>query len=757
MVVNTNPTEAFTRTNINIRLINLGYKLNETLLECNVYQERAKTQEQKKKLNRRKPDYLIYKSGTNKPIAVIEAKKPNEKLDEALKQAIKYYAIPLGIPLVFVTNDTFVYGYHVSSKKVLKIDGYEVQDFCDEKTLLRFIDENTNNIKLSFENTVFSRETLIQSFKNVNKLLRNSGLREGYERFTAFTDLLFLKLLQKNDKFGELTLSSKMEQNKSSNVFSWSNLLEKNNDEILIYLNDTVRPRLHSKFGDIFDGSFTINNPNVIKEILSEIDLISIDNIDSDIKGDAFEFFLRSVTNGNKDLGEYYTPRHIVKTIVNLLAPRYGDKIYDPFCGTGGFLLDVFRYLSKRSDMNNSEIRRTIKGESVFGREITTTARITKMNMILFGDGHTNIERMDSLSNPVDNVYDIAVSNIPYSQETEYGGLYDIPTKNADSICVQHLWRSLKEGGKMAVIVPEPFLYEGGIMKDTRDLVLKEARDVSIVSLPRGVFNPYTPTKTSVFFATKTSRKENKAYFFVVNKDGFELGARRRPLKEESDLPKLLSSFEDRQEAPPKSIFAKKILSTSSLFPFDYMEHLPKKNKDNIYVYLRDILEEVNTKVKAEEYKDDCFFDILEISKKGISIGEELTLEEYAELSQKYKKVETGNLVYNPHRINIGSICVIPELENIMLVSPIYVVFKIKDNKIPEFYLMSLLKSDEFLSIISHYTKGGARSNLSFEDLGKIEIPIPTDNKVLEIYKEKNKNLMKYYKKIIQEQNNFLI
>ena len=134
---------------------------------------------------------------------------------------------------------------------------------------------------------------------------------------------------------------------------------------------------------------------------MDKLDPLMLTDVDSDVKGDAFEYFLKASTSTKNDLGEYFTPRHIVKTMVRLVNPQIGEKIYDPFCGTGGFLIESFRYIYNnmaRTDANLALLREN----TVYGNEITNTARITKMNMILAGDGHSNIEMKDSLANPVD-------------------------------------------------------------------------------------------------------------------------------------------------------------------------------------------------------------------------------------------------------------------------------------------------------------------------------------------------------------------
>lgn len=264
----------------------------------------------------------------------------------------------------------------------------------------------------------------------------------------------------------------------------------------------------------------TIRDETILKDIMDKLDPLTLTDVDSDVKGDAFEYFLKASTATKNDLGEYFTPRHIVKTMVRLVNPKIGEKIYDPFCGTGGFLIESFRHIERNMGTGNSELKRILREETIYGNEITNTARITKMNMILAGDGHSNIHMKDSLANPTyidkikyDNdgnivrdadgnieysseysgIYDIVLANMPYSQKTKHGNLYDLPSTNGDSICVQHCMKAINsasENGRMALVVPEGFLFRKDLAK-TREYLLNNCQLQSIISLPQGVFLPY--------------------------------------------------------------------------------------------------------------------------------------------------------------------------------------------------------------------------------------------------------------------------
>jgi type I restriction enzyme M protein len=717
------PLEAHTRSEIDLRLRNLGWVFDEKNPDCNVFQERAKTEEQTKKFGGTRPDYVLYESGTDTPIAVIEAKKPGRELDDALSQGEKY-AKAINAPLVFAFNDTFVITKNLNQGKPLKIDGEELQDFTDQLTSLRFIHEGAEILSAP-KGINFSRGQLLEIFKKINKKLRKDGLRDGYERFSAFAEVLFLKLVDESEKLKD----HKGIDRQHPKRYCWSDFTKKYiGQDLFDFVSGSVWTQMQKEYGDIFNAPLGIRNASTLEEVIKLIDPINFTATDTDVKGDAFEYFLKSVTNGNKDLGEYFTPRHIVRTMVNLVKPIYGEKIYDPFCGTGGFLLEAFKYLSGRANTENDEVIDFIKKKTLHGREITSTSRIAKMNMILFGDGHTNIEQMDTLEKPVREQFEVILANIPYSQKTEHGKLYPVPTENADAICMQHIWQALKPGGRAAVIVPETFLYEGGVIGQTREMIARQSEELSIISLPRGVFMPYTPTKTNIIYFKKGGQFKNSFHFVIFN-DGFELNTRRKPLKGSSDLKKLLSNYEEKKIITGQAnIVSRSQMEESgewNMRPFYYMEDIP--NIEGELVYLdKSIITEI-TKKTDPQLKPDDTFRLLQVSQNGIFLADEMLGNE---ATQKYKAVKSGDIVYNPYRVNIGSIGVVPKHLDNSLVSPAYVVLRVLDDNYPSSYIVSVLKHPRYLKVIMNYSLSSARASLPFSEIVRIKIPKPTKNEI---------------------------
>lgn len=383
-------------------------------------------------------------------------------------------------------------------------------------------------------------------FKWANIILRKEGIREGFERFIEFANLLFLKLISEMENEREGRGEKRILERK----YCWETFASLPAEPMLEYINGTVLPHLVDQYnhsGDVFSNKLQISNPKTLKAIVDKLTKLKyLIDTESDVKGDAFEYFLKnSVTVGN-DLGEYFTPRHIVKLMVELVNPQFGENIYDPTCGTGGFLIQAFNHIKMSCKMTSTNLK-ILREETVFGRELTNTARIAKMNMIITGDGHTNITQMDSLESPVKNEYDVVLANPPYAQITDYGHLYPVISTQADPIFLQHIMLSLNEGGKAAVIVPEGILYRKGADKKVRKLLLKEYNLMAVISLPLESFVPYASAKTYILIFQK-GHKTQKVWFFNVENDGFSLDKARVPVKE-NDIPLIKSLWDEKKNS----------------------------------------------------------------------------------------------------------------------------------------------------------------------------------------------------------------
>ena len=564
MNMNTMPLEAETRILIDRNLEHLGWKLSGK--DQNVFYEQPKSEDEKKKLGGKRPDYVLYSKESDRPLIVIEAKKKGSRIDAALEQGI-HYARAINAPLVFATDGVFCKAFHTDANRPPLLNGEEVDEFIREALALRYLtsyEVNTVSPKVQYD-----RKELIRIFDEANNMLRGEGLRAGIERFGEFANILFLKLISESEQ----AKKERGETTKFDMACSWDAIKQIPYSTRIEYINKTVYDKLNALYGTDIFTPLQIRDTSILKEIMDKLDPLMLTDVDSDVKGDAFEYFLKASTATKNDLGEYFTPRHIVKTMVRLVNPKIGEKIYDPFCGTGGFLIESFRYIERNIDSRNPELRRILREDTIYGNEITNTARITKMNMILADDGHSNIHMKDSLANPTyldliehdkdgnivrdkdgniqysseyRGLYDVVITNMPYSQRTKHGSLYDLPSTNGDSICVQHCMKAINSAapdGRMALVVPEGFLFRKDLTK-TREYLLNHCQLQSIISLPQGVFLPYTGVKTDIIYATKVNQKikpsEQKKdfWYFDVKSDGYTLDNHRRKLDTTSDLSK---------------------------------------------------------------------------------------------------------------------------------------------------------------------------------------------------------------------------
>ena len=366
-------TEASVVHSICLQLENLGWVVDETNSQNNVTQQRVKTLAQREQIanantisgNFRPPDFVLYQKGTRDPICVIEAKRPGASLESALNQAEDHYARPLKAPLIFAYNDTFVATRFLHNGRSLKIDGEDVRQFIDHWTALRFVNEGPEILSAP-QSVQLSREELIRVFKRQANLLCEAGLQAGLERFGAFSDILFLKLI---DEICQMEEHAGKQASLPPHL-RWSEFKDKPRDNQLEYVRDVVWREMNERYNNIFGQVFPIKSAEIFSDMVSALSKLNFTVADVDVKGDAFEYFLKNAYQGIKikDLGEYFTPRNIVRTMVSMVDPKIGESIYDPFCGTGGFLIEAFRYVSLRASLT-PEIHKILTEKTIYGQK----------------------------------------------------------------------------------------------------------------------------------------------------------------------------------------------------------------------------------------------------------------------------------------------------------------------------------------------------------------------------------------------------
>jgi len=281
-----------------------------------------------------------------------------------------------------------------------------------------------------------------------------------------------------------------------------------------------------------------------------------------DYLGRAYEFVVNKLGE-QKQYGQYFTPRHVIERMVQIIDPARGETIYDPAAGTAGFIVRAFKYVQDKINRTVKDYARReravrdLKENHLFAVEKAPDVyKLGLMNMILHGDGSTHMEEADSLSNEAQQtrrgLYDVILANPPFGPTAqERTAHFEHHIKLYEALFTQHMLNALKPGGRAAFVIKEGMLF--GSQKVLRAICKKMVEHyqvLAVISLPNGVFNPYSGAKTSVLVIRRPKRKgeekPDRVWFYQVESDGRDLGATRRPLADietDGDLQDMVERF----------------------------------------------------------------------------------------------------------------------------------------------------------------------------------------------------------------------
>jgi type I restriction enzyme M protein len=305
------------------------------------------------------------------------------------------------------------------------------------------------------------------------------------------------------------------------------------------------------------DALFMMPTPRVLANVVDQLD--SIDMSDADTKGDLYEYMLGKIASAGQN-GQFRTPRHIIKLMVDMTAPTPKDVICDPACGTAGFLVAASEYIQQHHSetiYKDEDARRRFNESTFHGYDFDTTMlRIGSMNMLLHGVENPDINYKDSLAQADDadeEKYSLILANPPFAGSLDYEStakdlLQTVKTKKTELLFIALFLRLLKTGGRGAVIVPDGVLFgSSNAHKSIRKMLVENHKLDAIVAMPSGVFKPYAGVSTAILFFTKTnSGGTDNVWFYNMQADGFSLDDKRTPQRDKSDLPDLLARWQNR-------------------------------------------------------------------------------------------------------------------------------------------------------------------------------------------------------------------
>ena len=351
------------------------------------------------------------------------------------------------------------------------------------------------------------------------------------------------------------------------NQLKWSVFHDFPAQKMYANMQENVFPFIKNLHGDkesayakyMGDAIFKVPTPVMLDKIVTAMDEIyeKMEQLRSeDVRGDIYEYLLSKLATAGVN-GQFRTPRHIIKMMVEMMDPKADDLICDPACGTSGFLVESSEYLRKKKKAEvlfNAKNKEHYMNHMFHGYDMDRTMlRIGAMNMMTHGVSNPNIEYRDSLSdqNEDKEKYSLILANPPFKGSLDYdivsADLLKVcKTKKTELLFLTLFVRMLKTGGRCACIVPDGVLFGSSkAHKDIRKAIVEEQRLEAVISMPSGVFKPYAGVSTAILIFTKTGHGgTDKVWFYDMKADGRSLDDKRSEVKE-NDIPDIIARFKN--------------------------------------------------------------------------------------------------------------------------------------------------------------------------------------------------------------------
>lgn len=419
------------------------------------------------------------------------------------------------------------------------------------------------------------RQEVQQAVKNACDQLNQEGVdARNYVEQLAW--LFFLKAFDESEarREEEAAFDDKPYERRLKGEFAWSGWAKNTDhpDDMLRFVETQLWPKLTSndpkiglgddamaqRFRRVFENVRNYcRRGSSFARVVQQVDRLHFSSSsDVIVLSEIYEDLLKRVAADSAGYaGEFYTQRHIIRAMVEVVKPKPGDKVYDPCFGTAGFLGEAADYIRHHGNLSGEQLG-NLQENSFFGIELKPlTYLLGTMNMILHGIEGANLELANTLEVHTANVaeasrYDVILSNPPYGGKmaSDLETNFQIRSAATECLFVQHIMANLAKGGRAAVVIPEGVLFRGGPDQKVRKLLLEHFDVHTILSLPAGCFLPYTGVKTNViFFDRKADGSGTKSvWFYDLTNDGFELRQTRKPIAGDQ-LPDFLAKQPKRE------------------------------------------------------------------------------------------------------------------------------------------------------------------------------------------------------------------
>jgi len=454
-------------------------------------------------------------------------------------------------------------------------------------------------------------QDLRRKLDRITDILWAGGVTNPVTYIEQISYLIYLKLLDEEEADRELRTrltgskgngNGKLLFPKQSERYRWTKWRFKSGLDLRDFVRDEVFPYMASlvkeepQIAEYFrDAVLEIVDPNVLKQVIDELDGIDFRKLGTDVKGDIFEYLLTHLGQSALN-GQFRTPRQIRAMITEMVDPDLGDTIFDPACGTGGFLIDAVEYILAKYSTEPREVpiygdewldkaseeqkqlptlQKYRKGagervpdwdlleRSIYGFDVSRQMmRIAMMNLVLHGIRKAHVKRANALSEmgglteeDLRRKYKVILSNPPFSGVLPPESVRkDLPTnsKKSELLFLGVMMEALAPGGRCAVVVPEGLLFGStSAHVELRRKLIEDYELLAVVSLPAGVFKPYAGVKTGVLVFRRPTdakvKKTDKVWFYDVRADGYDpdkiTGGGRPETPERNDIPDLLKQW----------------------------------------------------------------------------------------------------------------------------------------------------------------------------------------------------------------------
>ena len=514
--------------------------------------------------------------------------------------------------------------------------------------------------------------------------------------------------------------------------YSWKNLMDTKTsgvEKIKLYSEAIeqmyTNENLPELFREIFKNSFLpFKDPSTLNMFLKEINEFHYSN--SEKLGDAFEYLL-SFMGSQGDAGQFRTPRHIIDFITEIVNPQKNETVLDPACGTAGFLISAYKHILKQNtkknlgDGLNATDRKKI-GENLNGYDISPDmVKMSLVNMYLHKFTNPKINEYDTLSSEDrwNEYYDVILANPPFFSPK--GGImphnrFGVKSTKAEVLFIDYINEHLKPNGRAGIIVPEGVIFQSGTAYKQLRKKLVETSLVGVISLPAGIFQPYSGVKTSILILDKEKNKIRDDVFFVdIKNDGYSLSSNRNSIKE-NDIPiyleKIKNNFKDLKRIKKKEVSE----LTDYSFALKSYFNENKENSNAKFINLVDVCDLYQPKTITQK-------DLIEEGKYPV-YGANGIIGRYDNFNHQNSEIAITCRGATCGTINLT--------EPYSWITGNAMVCKILDNeKLNKIYLYYVLKNSNMDSIIT----GSAQPQITRANFKNFKIPLPsieTQNQIVD-------------------------